>query len=153
MLFSAQLAILRRGSCLEWKAPDLRRSVSLEACCLAMRSRIQAPTSVVIMEKHRGDRSIPLPADVVRDDPDFAVVGCVVAGEEAAITGAGCFVVGGFVVCVQIAPIALGMAIEEGGDLVVGNGGGKGSGGDDAAKVVEYGGKSCRVGRKSRGPA
>ena len=106
MLFSAQLAILRRGSCLEWKAPDLRRSVSLEACCLAMRSRIQAPTSVVIMEKHRGDRSIPLPADVVRDDPDLAVVGCVVAGEKAAVASACGFIVGGLVLGVQLPPIA-----------------------------------------------
>jgi hypothetical protein len=45
------------------------------------------------------------------------------------------------------------MASEEGRDLVVGNGGGEGNGGDDAAKVVEHGGKTCRVGRKSQGPA
>lgn len=40
---------------------------------------------------------------------------------------------------VQVAPNAPGMAIEEGCDLVVGNGGGEGGCGDDAAKVVEHG--------------
>jgi hypothetical protein len=45
------------------------------------------------------------------------------------------------------------MAIKEGRDLVVGNGGGEGSGGNDAATVVVHGGKYCRVGGDRRGPA
>jgi len=42
------------------------------------------------------------------------VLGRVVAGEEASIPGAGGFIVGGLVVGVEVAPIAPGLAIEEG---------------------------------------
>ena len=63
-------------------------------------------------------------ADVVGDDPEGAVLGREVDGEEAAIAAAGGLVVGGLVVLAEVAPIAGGMAIEQGGDLVVGHGGG-----------------------------
>ena len=44
------------------------------------------------------------------------------------------------------------MASEEGRDLVVGNGGGEGNGGDDAAKVVAHGLIFAEVKGKSPGP-
>jgi hypothetical protein len=65
----------------------------------------QAPCSVVVWEEHGGDRPVALAADVVGDHPELAVFGGEVAGEEAAIAAAGGFVVGGFVICVQAAPI------------------------------------------------
>ena len=61
--------------------------------------------SVGFRERHHGDQTLSRSAVVVRDHQDISVVGCVVAGEKAAIVGADCLVVGGFVVCVQIAPI------------------------------------------------
>jgi hypothetical protein len=45
--------------------------------------------SVILREEHGGDRSFPLAADVVSDDPEGAVLGRGVAGEEAAVAGAG----------------------------------------------------------------
>jgi hypothetical protein len=105
------------------------------------------------VKEHGGDPPLTLAADVIGDHPDLAVLGGVAAGEKPPIAGACCFVVGGLVVCVQIAPIALGMAIKEGRDLVVGNGGGEGGGGDDAAKVVEHWSKSCRANRDKPGPS
>jgi hypothetical protein len=45
----------------------------------------------------------------------------------------------GCVVSAEIAPIARGMAIEQGCDLLLGNGGGESGGGDDAAKDVAPG--------------
>ncbi len=56
-------------------------------------------------------------------------------------------IVGGFVFRIQIAPIAGGMAIEEGGEERVGNGGGDSGRGDNAAEVVEHG---CSVAGESR---
>jgi hypothetical protein len=47
------------------------------------------------------------------------VLGGGVAGEEAAVAAAGGLVVGGLVVLAEVAPITSGMAIEQGGDLVV----------------------------------
>ena len=95
--------------------------------------------SVVVRKKHRRQWSIPFSPDVIRDDPDGAVLGSVVAGEEASVTRAGCFIIGGHVVRAHVAPIASGMAIEQGCDLLLGNGGGESGGGDDAAKVVAHG--------------
>jgi hypothetical protein len=95
--------------------------------------------SIVVWKEHRGDGPVPLPANVVGDDPERAVLGGGVAGEEAAITAAGGLVVGGFVVVADLAPVARRMAIEQGGDLVVGHGGGYGGGGHHAAEVVAHG--------------
>jgi hypothetical protein len=81
----------------------------------------------------------PLAADVVGDDPDRAVLGREVAGEDAAVSAAGGVVVGRLVVGIEVAPVASSMAIEQGGDLVMGHGGGHGGGGDDAAEVVAHG--------------
>ncbi len=66
------------------------------------------------------------------------MLGRVVAGEEASIARAGGEVVGSFVFRVEIAPIAGGVPIEEGGEERVGNGGGESGGSDDAAEVVEH---------------
>jgi hypothetical protein len=97
--------------------------------------------SVVLRKHHRGEGSFPLPPDVVGDDPELAVLGREVAGEEAPITAAGSLIVGGLVVLAKLAPVACGMAIEQGGDLVVGHGGGHGGGGHHTAEVVEHGGR------------
>jgi hypothetical protein len=90
-------------------------------------------------EEHGGDRSFALAAGVVGDHPELAVFGGEVAGEEAAIAAAGGFVVGGFVVFAEVAPVAGGMAIEQGGDQRGGHGGGYGGGGHHTAEVVEHG--------------
>jgi hypothetical protein len=45
------------------------------------------------------------------------VLGGGVAGEEAAVTRAGCFLVGGFVVVIEVALIASDMATKQGGDV------------------------------------
>ena len=75
--------------------------------------------SVILREEHLGDRPFPFAAAVVSDDPERAVLGREVAGEEAAVVRAGGLVVGGLVVLAEVAPITSGMAIEQGGDLVV----------------------------------
>ena len=95
--------------------------------------------SVVLRKHHRGDRPFPLPPDVVRDDPERAVLGGGVAGEEAPIAGAGGLVVGGLVVLADLAPVTPGMAIKQGGDLVMGHGGGHSGSGHHAAEVVAHG--------------
>jgi hypothetical protein len=55
---------------------------ALVGCCPCL-GRCCALRSVVVGEEHRGDRSLPLPPDVVRDDPERGVLGGGVAGEEA----------------------------------------------------------------------
>jgi len=95
--------------------------------------------SVVLGKHHRGDRPLPLPADVVGDDPDRAVLAGGVAGEKAADAAAGGVVVGSLVVGIEITPVTSSVAIEQGGDLVMGHGGGYSGGGDDAAEVVAHG--------------
>ncbi len=95
--------------------------------------------SVIVRKEHGGDGPLSFPTNVIGDDPNRAVLGGVVTGEEAPIACTGSEVVGGFVFRIQIAPIAGGMAIEEGGDERVGNGGGDSGSGDDAAEVVEHG--------------
>ncbi len=101
--------------------------------------------SVIIRKEHSGNGPLSFPANVVGDDPNRAGLGRVVTGEEAPIASMGGKVVGGFVFRIQIAPIAGGMAIEEGGDERMGNGGGGGDSGsgDDAAEVVEHGLMAC----------
>jgi hypothetical protein len=106
--------------------------------------------SVVVWEEHGGDRPVALAADVVGDHPELAVFGGEVAGEEAAIAAAGCFGVGGFVVFAEVAPVAGGMAIEQGGDQRGGHGGGYGGGGHHAAEVVEHGGKGRGKGEEGK---
>jgi hypothetical protein len=44
---------------------------------------------VVVRKEHRGDRPLALAADVIGEDPERAVLGGGVAGEEAAVAGAG----------------------------------------------------------------
>ncbi len=67
--------------------------------------------SVIVRKEHGGDGPLPFPANVIGDDPDRAVLGGVVAGEEAPIACTGGEVVGGFVFRIKIAPIAGGVAI------------------------------------------
>ena len=95
--------------------------------------------SVVVGKQPGRDRPLALAPDVVGDHPDRAVVGGGVAGEEAAVACAGCFLVGSLVVAIEVAPIAGGMAIEQGGDERVGNVGGHGGGGHHSAEVMEHG--------------
>jgi hypothetical protein len=45
--------------------------------------------SAVVRKEHRGDRPLALATDVIGDDPQRAVLGGGVAGEEAAAAGAG----------------------------------------------------------------
>jgi hypothetical protein len=75
--------------------------------------RVLLAASVVLGEHHRGDRSLALPPDVV-DDPERAVLRSAVAGEEPPIAAARGFIVGGPVVLTEVAPVACGMAIEQG---------------------------------------
>ncbi len=53
--------------------------------CRAPESRLR---SVVLRKHHRCEGAFPLTTDVVRDDPELAVLGCEVAGEEAPIATA-----------------------------------------------------------------
>ena len=76
------------------------------SCC----RRILLPASVVLRKHHRGDRPFPLPADVVGDDPERAVLGSAVAGEEPPIAATGGLIVGGHVVLADLAPGAGGTA-------------------------------------------
>ena len=103
--------------------------------------------SVVLRKDHRGEGPFPLTTDVVGDDPDLAVLGREVAGEEAPIAAAGSLVVGGHVVLADLAPVAGGMSIEQSGDLVMGHGGSHGGGGHHAAEVGAHG--FGAVGRES----
>ena len=102
-----------------------------------------APSSVVLRKHHRREGPFPLPPDVVRDHPQLPVLGCAVAGEKPPIAAAGGLIVGGLVVLADLAPVAGGMAIEQGGDLVVGHGGG----GHHGAEVLAHG--FGAVGRES----
>jgi hypothetical protein len=72
--------------------------------------------SVVLRKHHRRDRPFPLTTDFVGEDPELAVLDGAVAGEEAAIAVTGGLVVGGLVVLADLAPVARGMAIQQGGD-------------------------------------
>jgi hypothetical protein len=67
------------------------------------------------------------------------VLGVGVAGEEAAVACAGCFLVGGLVVLAEVAPVTCGMAIKQCVDQRVGNVGGHGGGGHHSAEVMEHG--------------
>jgi hypothetical protein len=122
-------------------------SGSLQLC---RASRILPPL-VVLREHHRGDRPLALAPDVVGDDPELAVLGSAVAGEEAPIPSTGGLVVGGLVVLADVAPVACGMAIEQGGDLVMGHGGSHGGGGHHAAEVVAHGGRCGGEGKRGLG--
>jgi hypothetical protein len=137
-------------------APDLLPSMALPLllpvgyCPCGLFAVFSAPASscqplgsVVVRKKHGGDGPLPFPANVIGDDPDGAVLGGVVAGEEAPIARAGGEVVGGIVFRVEIDPIAGGVAIKEGGEERVGNGGGDSGSGDNAAEVVEHGLMGC----------
>ncbi len=105
--------------------------------------------SVVLWKEHRGEGPFPRTTDVVGDDPELAVLGGGVAGEEAAVAGAGGLLVRGPVVLADLAPVASFMAIEQGGDLLMGHGGGHGGGGHHAAEVVAHG--RGAVGKRKRG--
>jgi len=72
------------------------------------------PASVVLREHHSRKGSLPLPTDVVGDDPERAVLGGAVAGEEPPIAAARGFIVGCPVVLTEVAPVACGMAIQQG---------------------------------------
>jgi hypothetical protein len=94
--------------------------------------------SVIVWEEHGGDGSFSLTADVVGDDPDGAVLGCVVDGEEASIASASGQVIGGLVLWAEVPPVAFGMAIQEGSDHSAGYGGGNsGSGHHSLANLKE----------------
>jgi hypothetical protein len=70
--------------------------------------------SVVVWKHHRRKGSLPLPTDVVGDYPQLAVLGSAVAGEEPPVAAAGGLIVRGPVVLADLAPVACGMAIEQG---------------------------------------
>lgn len=71
------------------------------------------------------------------------------AGEQPPIAAAGGLIVGGPVLLADLAPVARGMAIEQGGDLIEGHGGSHRGNGHYTAEIVanEYGwgGKSAHV--------
>ncbi len=64
------------------------------------------PPSVVLRKHHRGERPLALTPDVVGDDPELAVLGREVAGEEAPVAAAGGLIVGGLVVLADVSPVA-----------------------------------------------
>jgi hypothetical protein len=134
----------------------LPRPLPVGYCPCGLLAVFSAPSaqplgSVTVRKKHSCDGSLPFPANVIGDDPDGAVLGGVVAGEEAPIACACGEVVGGFVFRVEIAPIAGGVAIKEGGEEREGNGGGDSGSGDDAAEVVEHGGSVAGGSRRGKG--